>query len=531
VGAAVNGAVFQLPDVRDRSRVEDAADVVIIGSGAAGATAARVLVEAGLDVVIVEEGPQIPTAELCSDMYTTFKRSWRDMGFQVAKGRAYTPVLQGRCVGGTTAINGAIMHRLPAAIHALWQDEYGVTDMLGQAALERAFARLEAELSIAPTPEAVLGENARLLRVGSERLGIGGNRILRNVAGCQGSAHCNQGCPTARRQSMNVSYVPRAVQGGARVYATCRAERLIVRGGRAAGVRGRFFDPLSRERGPRLVLHARHAVVLAASAIQSPLFLADNRIGTGSGVLGERLQAHPGTGVVGLFERPVRLWSGATQGYESTHYWQERMKFETVSMPLELAAARLPGIGPELMRELDEYPQIAIWGVQVRARAHGRVRKGPLGGTAIGYDMTDEDVRTLKLGVRRLVELMFAAGAREVMPGVHGLPDRIRSLDGLARLEALPDDPRLFHCIAAHLFGTAVMGNSSFSSVVGPDLQAHDLPGLYVTDSSVFPTNLGVNPQLSICAVSWIAAERIAERYLATRRGAIARTSASAAGP
>jgi choline dehydrogenase-like flavoprotein len=58
---------------------------------------------------------------------------------------------------------------------------------------------------------------------------------------------------------------------------------------------------------------------------------------------------------------------------------------------------------------------------------------------------------------------------------------------------------------------------------------AHDLPGLYVTDSSVFPTNLGVNPQHSICAVSWLAAERIAERY-GSRRGRMAAISASTAG-
>jgi choline dehydrogenase-like flavoprotein len=157
------------------------------------------------------------------------------------------------------------------------------------------------------------------------------------------------------------------------------------------------------------------------------------------------------------------------------------------------------------------------------------VRRGLFGKPAIAYDMTDEDVRTLKLGVRRMVELMFAAGAREVLPGVHGLPDRIASPDAMATIDELPDDPRLFHCIAAHLFGTAVMGNSAFSSVVGPDLMAHDLPGLYVTDSSVFPTNLGVNPQHSICAVSWLAAERIAERY-GSRRGRMAAISASTAG-
>ena len=62
----------------------------------------------------------------------------------------------------------------------------------------------------------------------------------------------------------------------------------------------------------------------------------------------------------------------------------------------------------------------------------------------------------------------------------------------------------------AHLFGTAKMGPTARTGVVGPMLEAHELPGLYVVDSSVFPTNMGVNPQHTICAFSWLASERIA---------------------
>jgi choline dehydrogenase-like flavoprotein len=251
------------------------------------------------------------------------------------------------------------------------------------------------------------------------------------------------------------------------------------------------------------------AVVVAASAIQTPIFLRANGIG---GHVGRHLQAHPGTAVVGLFDRPVQMWFGATQGYESMHFWNERMKFETVAMPLELVAARLPELGPPLMRGLGAFGNLAVWGVEVRARAEGRVRRGPLGGTSILYDLTDEDVRTMKLGIKRLVQLMFAAGAREVMPGVHGLPDRIRSPDEIEPIFALPDDPRLIHFIAAHLFGTARLGADARGGVVGPELEVHDLPGLYVFDSSVFPSNIGVNPQHTICAVSWLAAERLAAR-------------------
>jgi choline dehydrogenase-like flavoprotein len=131
--------------------------------------------------------------------------------------------------------------------------------------------------------------------------------------------------------------------------------------------------------------------------------------------------------------------------------------------------------------------------------------------------MTEEDVRDLKTGVRRLVEMMFAAGAREVLPGVHGLPESIKGVDEIAKLAELPDDPRLFHCIAAHLFGTAVMGKNSDDSVVGLDCQAHDVRGLFITDSSVFPTNLGVNPQHSIMGLVMVASERLAARAAETK--------------
>lgn len=506
----MSGALLQGKDVRDKPRVDEIADVVVIGSGAAGATAGRVLTEAGVDVVLLEEGPHVPQAELRSDMYTTFRRVWRDMGFQVAEGRCFTPILQGSCIGGTTTVNGAIIHRMPKPIHDVWCKEHGLGEALPWDRLTQIWDQLDRELSVGPAPDAVYGRNNALMEQATRALGIRGNRIQRNVKDCEGSAHCNQGCPGARRQSMNNSYVPRAIAQGARVYADCRAKELVVENGRAVGVRGRFFDRDARHQGPEITVRARRAVILAASAIQTPLFLLDNRIGRKSGLVGRRLQAHPGTGVVGVFDEPVRMWFGATQGYESTHYWEERMKFETVSMPLEFGAARLPGFGADLMRRLGDYGNLAIWGVQIRSRAQGRVRKGLLSSKVIEYGLTEADIRDLKIGVKRLIEMMFAAGAREVLPGVHGLPERIHSVDEAKPLFDLPDDPRLFHCIAAHLFGTAVMGTKAESSVVGPDFQSHEVPGLYVLDSSVFPTNMGVNPQHSICAMSWLAAERIA---------------------
>jgi choline dehydrogenase-like flavoprotein len=113
-------------------------------------------------------------------------------------------------------------------------------------------------------------------------------------------------------------------------------------------------------------------------------------------------------------------------------------------------------------------------------------------------------------GVALLARMMFEAGAREVWPGLYGVPATLRSIDDVRAIDAVPPDPRHFSFISTHLFGTARMGVDPRASVVGPDFQTHEVRGLYVVDSSVFPTNLGVNPQHSIMAMSRLAATRIA---------------------
>ena len=109
---------------------------------------------------------------------------------------------------------------------------------------------------------------------------------------------------------------------------------------------------------------------------------------------------------------------------------------------------------------------------------------------------------------------MFAAGAREVYPGVHGMPSVLKSADDLKAYDSGSDDARAYNMIASHMFGAARMGPDPRTSVVGTDFQTHEVQGLYVVDSSVFPTNLGVNPQHTIMAMARLASTRVAENPL-----------------
>jgi choline dehydrogenase-like flavoprotein len=234
------------------------------------------------------------------------------------------------------------------------------------------------------------------------------------------------------------------------------------------------------------------------------------RSGVRSAHLGRHFQAHPGCAVTGLFDEPVRVWSGATQGYEIDEYRDGlRVKIETASLPPELYLATLPGVGRRWVRAMARSEHAAVWAVALRAFAEGRVHRG-LGGTAIDFTLEPRDLANLRHGLRRAAELLFAAGAREVLPGVLGLPERIRP-DGLRLLDRAPADPGAYAFVVSHLFGTARMSRRATDGVVGPDFGVHGRRGLYVVDSSIFPTNLGVNPQHTIMGIAMLAAERIAD--------------------
>lgn len=493
-------------------RFEEIFDYVIVGSGAAGATAAMILAEAGASVAVLEEGPRVETREFGEALWPAMRRLFRDQGAQVARGPAFIPVVQGSCLGGSTTINSAIMWRLPEDVWRPWKDDFGLGEALPFGELCGNFEQIEQDLGVRPVAESRWGNVARHLHEGSRRLGVAASPIRRGETGCRGSARCLTGCPYGAKQSMLVSYLPRAERRGAALITSARAARALWRGERVVAVEGTLAGAESRRQS--LTAHAREAVIVAASAIQTPLFLA--RSGVGSPHLGRHFQAHPGGPLVGFFDRPVNMWSGATQGYEADHWRRElRMKIETISLPPEMLFARAPGAGSRWLANLAESGHYAIWAPQLRAYAQGTVSPGWFGAD-IRYALERRDLELFRRSLRKIAELFFAAGAREVRPGVYGMPEAIRP--GEERLfDDAPLDARAYSMIVSHLFGTARMSLSASTGVVGPGFAVHGAANLYVIDSSVFPTNLGVNPQETIMGVAMLAAKAILAKHRAPR--------------
>lgn len=482
-------------------------DFVVVGSGAGGAAAAVILARGGHRVAIVESGPWRAPVDYPSTTYGAMRDLFADWGSLVTQSRALWPVVQASCVGGTTVINSAIVVRTPGDCFARWEREYGIEAKSLEKRVWEHQDRLEHELSASVVPPDARGLSNTLALDGAEALGWDSHYMVRYVRDCEGTGQCLQGCRKGRKQSTNVNYVPEVLERGGYVLSCAPVDRVTFESGRAVGVTGSFRDPVTRRSGSRFRVYARKGVLVAASATQSPLLLA--RSGIKSRALGTLFRSHPGTGIFGVYNDPVDQNVGATQGWASTAFRVDPgLKLETLAIPPEMVAGRLPGGGTELMRRFREYRNIAMWVAAVRAESAGTVKPGLFGGPVIRYQLDEPDMRRFRSGLAMVARMHFAAGAKEIIPGIYGLPYKLGP-DEVNRIEEGPLDPRCYIAVLSHLFGGCPMSSDPRQGVVDGDGRVHGVSGLYVVDASAIPTTIGVNPQHTIMALASVWAENL----------------------
>ncbi len=492
-----------------RPRGEDVAlsvDYVVVGSGAGGSAAAVTLARSGACVAIVEAGPWRDPEDYPHSVYGTMRDMMYDWGSTVTMGRAYWPVVQARLVGGTTVINSAICVRTPGDVFRSWRERFGVGGDAMAESVWRHQDRIEDELSVAEVPVESLGRSNTLALRADRALGYDGHVMRRYVKGCEGSGQCLQGCRRLRKQSTNLNYVPEVLTRGGFVLSSAPVDRVRFEGDRAVGVEGSFVDARGAK-GGTFVVRARKAVVVAASATQTPLLLM--RSGIRSKAVGQYFRSHPGAGIFGMYEEPVDPNQGATQGWASTKFRDDPgLKLETLSLPLDMIASRWSGGGRVLVERLRQYRHAAMWVHAVRADSIGEVKPGLGGRPMVRYTLGKADMEKLRRGLRLVADMHVAAGAKAIIPGIDGLPFTLAPSE-VGKLDEAPLDPRRYVSVLSHLFGGAVMGDDPRTSVCDGRGRVHGTRGLVIADAAAIPSTLGVNPQHTIMGLAMTFAEQL----------------------
>lgn len=479
------------------------ADVCVVGSGAGGATAAAVLAEAGLDVIVLEDGGYFKTEDYSANIPDMMSKIMRDGGSTVILGRSPIPYLEGRCVGGSTVINGGMCWRTPERILDEWV-ENGLND-LSPAALEPHFDEVERTINARHQDPGSEGECNNLFKRGADLKGWKLSQNKRNQVHCVGSNDCVTGCPSGAKQGTLYSWLPRFFRAGGRLYTRCRVEQIVTESGRATGVRGILQDPY---RPRRFSVNAR-AVILACGAVQTPLLLQKNKLGRSCGHVGRNFTIHPNVKVAALFDEPVDSMRGTHQAWQCTEFVDEGILLAPGAIPTAFMTAIFPSFGRTLAEKMRECRHIATGGILVDDSAAGRIRT-ILGQPYVKYDVTDVDQAKFVRAAGLLAEMYFAAGAREVYTAFHSMPV-LRSPDDIKTMLNSPARVEDTEYFTAHIMGTCRMSSDSKQGVVDPQGQTWDVPGLYIADASVLPGTIGVNPQVTIMALSHLIGQRLGE--------------------
>lgn len=484
--------------------VREEADVCIIGTGAGGAPPAALLAEAGLKVVVMEEGPYVPTEQFNRNSLDMTLKLYRDFGATLAIGKPGLAIPLGKSIGGSTTINSGTCFRIPDKILKRWKLENGLD--ITPEEMEPYFDQVEKEISVEPADVEVMGGSNLIIKRGAEKLGYHGHPLMRNIKGCIGQGICNFGCTTGAKQSTLVTYVPRASDAGAKIFADCKATKIMTRRGKVVGVKGRVTNP-ETGKYKRVTVKAK-VVILAAGTIHSPVMLQANGLCKLSGQVGRNLRIHPATKVLALFDEEVKGWQGTLQAYCVDEFKDEGIIMEGFWVPPELMAIAIPFFGMEHKNVMAKYKHLAGFGIMVSDTSSGVVKKGVGGKPVIFYQLNEADTNTFLRGIAITAEIFFAAGAKEIYPPVHCIPV-IRNEQEIKKLFQEPIKAEQLELLAFHPMGTCRMGTSKYNSVVDSIGETHEVRSLFVTDGSIFPTSLGVNPQETIMAFASRTADHI----------------------
>lgn len=486
------------------------ADVCVVGSGCGGATAARLLAEAGWEVVVLEEGGDYTGERLTGREAAMYDQLYMDRGGRATDDLAIS-VMQGRVLGGGGVINACDVVPIPDGVLAHWRARHGLTELTEAALRPHAEAAL-ADLSATRIPVERLNRANDLLRRGTLALGLRGEPMLHNRVGCEDLGVCLIGCPADAKRSPRFVAIPAALAAGARFLTRARAVRIRRATAEVKEIEVRTLDARGyREQGAFRV-RAR-VVVVAANAVASAQFLL--RSGIGNAHVGRHLSLQPQLPVLAEFPDRVDAFHGIPQAWAVTEYEQHDhpehglwgYRIEAIWGTPGIVATLLPFVGREGKAQMSRY----AWGsgvlLLVPDAPSGRVTLHDDGRPCITYEHREDHKARLRDAIKAAARIWLAAGASRVF--VPTLPPlTFTSEADLAHVDTLGFAPATAPFISAHQQGTVRFAPNEADGAAAPDGQVYGARGVYVFDSSGFPTSASSHTMAPILTMS---------RYLTTR--------------
>ena len=491
-------------------------DIVIVGSGAGGATVASrlaKLTEKGIRIAVLEAGPHYPKefhTQREMEMFDIFK----NQGAWPTKDGTITASF-GKAMGGSTLMYTGVTFKLPDHVC----EEWGV-DGITPEDLKPRFERLEKEINVTIPDDQMTNDNNRLFKEGCEKLGVEVERIPINVKNCEQMGFCNLGCANSNKQGTLAVQIPEAQKGGVQFIPNCVVENvqeglLIASIGYApeGTIEGEF-------NGQGSVQVNASQIILAGGTVGTSELLLRSGFQKELPAIGKYITLHPAMNVNGIFPEKIKNYKGFPKVYYTQHYSEtNNYLLETSFYYPFITTKNLCLWGKDLKYAMSKYNNMMSILILLhdKAKASNQIQLDKKGNAVLDYKLSNEDLETLCHAEASAAEIFLSAGCTEVILPSYGkvlytkeelkgknLYDLIKAKDFV--LNKVP-------IASAHLQGGAKMGNSAKDSVTNSWGKIHGSKNLYIADGSLFPNSSHVNPHLTIMALADRVAEGILRSY------------------
>lgn len=494
------------------------AEIIIIGSGAGGATAAAALSKKGHQVLLLEAGPHYPSSRITHQEAHMTASVYVDGGLQTTKDNDII-VFQGRMVGGSTVINnGIFLGALTGGhLHPDAKDPFDTWTTLGagldRPLLEKAFYDVGVALGINPVQEFQGKNNGRHLLDGWRKLYTAAGNVrdakaparwfVKNFGpvsrngGCAFCGYCNTGCPYGRHNAMPQSFLRDAVANGAKILADATATEIQWGTPDADGNRIASGVKITLENGTSHIINAKRGVVVACGTMASSRLLNDSGIAeSGSGISLNIASPVPALMPEGT---DIRAWD---EDQMATYVDQGEYLLESHFQPPMSMATLMPGWFAEHHRRMRNYNRTVSAGILFPVD-----RIGAMVGGKLLMKLGEAELALARRALAKLCAVHFANGAIEVYPplltGEALMP--CSEAEALTYFEDRIKQPDDLVLSSSHPHGGNAINTNPEKGVVDPQLRVHGTTNLFVTDASVFPSNMRVNAQYSTMAIAYYA--------------------------
>ena len=448
-------------------------DFAIIGSGVSGSVIRYYLTKKGYKCIMVEAGNNYTSKEFPKSELEYNSQMFWNGGMDISAD-AKLAFLRAKCVGGGSVINQCLLDRFDNIAFDEWKEISGI-NYFSTKDMEKHYEEVEKLLKFIDIPPEHRNRNAKIFIEGSDKAGYKWGPLHRGETDCaldkgNDCIVCLGGCHRDSKQSMLVTYLPKAIEQGLELKTNFHVDKI---------------KPETDK-----------VVITGSEAIECKnVFVAGGSLGTNHLLLKSGLKKdypHLGKGFFchyqimnfAVFDQPVNAYKGDFQTVKSDdpNFRKQGFKLENVfAQPIGFSLL-YNYFGKKHQEWMKKYSYIANIEVAVRDVGKGSFSLDKKNRLRIKKKISSEDKKRGKAGMEAVNTIFRNMGAKEIYSA-----------------------PIWF---GLHLMGGCPIGTDPQKSIVNEQFQMHKHKNIFIADSSIFPSAPGINPSLTIMALSQKATEQ-----------------------